>query len=68
MKVRRCPECFTDFSGNETACPSCGLKVKQRSDKHGYAKKPINWKAYISFILSLTAATLFIWWAFFKRL
>ena len=66
MKDKRCPECFTNFSYNETECPSCGQKVKKGKDGHGYAKKPINWNAYLSFLFSLAALIAFIWWAFFK--
>jgi len=36
-------------------------------DKHGYAKRPINWFAYFACFMSWLGVVIYIWWAFFKE-
>jgi hypothetical protein len=66
LVVKRCPECFTNLSMSATVCPWCSQKLKNKVNKHGYAKKPIDWYAYIACFLSWVGVAIYIWWAFFR--
>ena len=64
--AKRCPECFSNLPMNATICPWCNQKVTTKVNKHGHAKKPIDWYAYVACLLSWVAAGFYIWWVFFK--
>jgi hypothetical protein len=64
--IKRCPQCFSSLTMDEMVCPSCNQKLKASINKHGYAKKPVNWHAYLMCLLSWAGMALYIWWAFFK--
>jgi hypothetical protein len=61
--VKRCPECFVSLPLNAKECFSCHAKIG-RTDKHGKAKKNVNWVSYIICILSWTVFFVYIKWAF----
>ena len=67
LRFKRCPDCYANMSVKATQCPACKQKLKLKIDKHGYAKKPINWFAYLSCLMSWIGLGLYIWWAFFKE-
>jgi ribosomal protein L40E len=62
--IKRCPECFASLPIDATHCFSCKARVG-KVDRHGKAKRPINWYSYITCILSWLALILYIKWAFF---
>ncbi len=64
--VKKCPECFSNLPMDTTVCPWCKQRVKPSANKHGYAKKPINWYAYLMCLVSWLALAFYIWWVFFK--
>jgi ribosomal protein L40E len=61
--VKRCPECFVSLPLDAKECFSCHSKVGQ-VDKHGKARKGVNWISYIICILSWTIFFVYIKWAF----
>ena len=65
VKYKRCPECLTKIPLNVTKCPSCDQKLGE-PNKHGLAKKPINWYGYLTTIILWIALIYFVWWGFFK--
>ena len=65
--VKKCPECFSNLAFETDFCPRCYQKIKPQADKHGYAKKPINWAAYLSCFAAWIGAAVYIWWAFIKN-
>ncbi len=62
-KEKRCPECFAYLKLNANKCVACGLSVGN-IDKHGLAKRHINWKAYLTFVVSAVVLGLYIWKTF----
>jgi len=62
--VKRCPECFVSLPIDAKECFSCQTKVGP-PDKHGKAKKRVDWFAYLACILSLVALFMYCRWAFF---
>jgi len=64
-KYKRCPECLAKMPLSATKCPSCNQKLGE-PDKHGLARKPFNWSAYLTTIILWIALIYFIWWGFFK--
>jgi len=67
LRIKRCPDCYTNIPVHAVQCPSCKKKIKLKVDKHGYAKRPINWLAYFSCLMSWIGIVIYIWWAFFKE-
>ena len=63
ITVKRCPECFVSLPLDAKECFSCHSKVG-RVDKHGKAKKGVNWISYIICVLSWAIFFVYIKWAF----
>ncbi len=63
ITVKRCPECFVSLPLDVKECFSCHSKVGS-VDKHGKARKGVNWISYIICILSWTFFFVYIKWAF----
>jgi hypothetical protein len=61
--IKRCPECSVSLPLNATECFSCHAKVGS-VDKHGKARKGINWISYIMCIVSWIIFFVYIKWAF----
>jgi len=61
--IKRCPECFVSLPLDAKECFSCHAKIG-RTDKHGRAKKSVDWVSYIICILSWTVFLGYIKWAF----
>ena len=61
--VKRCPECFVNLSLDAKECFSCHSKVGN-VDKHGKAKRGIDWTSYIVCIISWGILIFYIKWAF----
>lgn len=61
--VKRCPECFVSLPLDAKECFSCHAKVG-RADKHGKARKSVNWVSYVMCIISWTIFFVYIKWAF----
>jgi hypothetical protein len=62
---KKCYECLTYLALDATTCHVCKKKVG-RVDRNGIARKPIDWKSYISCAVALAALAVFIWKAFFN--
>ena len=63
LAVKRCPECFVSLPLDAKECYSCQAKIG-RVDKHGKAKKSVDWISYILCILSWTIFIAYVKWAF----
>jgi hypothetical protein len=63
--IKRCPYCQTYLKPHVTRCDSCNRRVGP-PDRHGTAKKPIDWRAYLSAILAVGVLCFAIYWFFLK--
>jgi hypothetical protein len=61
--VKRCPNCSINLPIDATQCYSCKTKVGD-VDRHGKARKKINWYSYLAAIVSWGAFAFYIKWAF----
>ena len=62
--VKRCPNCFINLPIETTRCYSCNTKVG-KVDRHGKAKRKINWYSYLICIAAWAFLILYLKWAFF---
>ena len=62
--TKKCPECYTYVSLRTTKCPSCNTRLGE-VEKHGMAKKTIDFKSYLIALAAVLGFALYIWWAFF---
>ncbi len=63
--TKRCPECSMHIPIEATRCTGCGKRVGQ-VDKHGVARKAVNYRAYAEMAIAFIALGVFAWWFFFK--
>jgi len=63
--TKKCPECFTHLPLNAKKCTVCNTLVSD-VNRHGMAKRPIDWRAYTICFLSWLVLGLYIWWAFLR--
>jgi tRNA(Ile2) C34 agmatinyltransferase TiaS len=61
--TKRCPECFTYVELDTKKCPKCKTSLGE-VQKHGMAKRKVDWKAYAIFLAAFLAFAAYIWWAF----
>jgi len=61
--TKRCPECYTYVSLRTTRCPDCHTRLGE-VERHGMAKRTIDWKSYVMAFIAMLAFVLYIWWAF----
>ena len=61
--TKRCPFCYEYMPLRATRCPACKKGVGG-VEKHGMAKKAIDWKAYGVAFAAVMAFAAYIWWAF----
>ncbi len=64
--VKRCPDCFAHIPVDAKVCTECFQKVGE-PDADGLAKKPFNWKGYLSMIVAWILLGWYVWWAFLKN-
>jgi hypothetical protein len=64
--TKKCPNCYTYLPLSARVCTSCHSRVGN-VDKLGFAQKPVDWKAYLLAVVTMTAFAVFIWWAFFRE-
>ena len=62
--MKRCPHCFVSLELDARRCYSCKSRVGN-VDKHGKAKKKVNWYSYAVCIAAWGALILYVRWAFF---
>lgn len=62
--VKRCPNCHINLPVDATRCYSCKTRVG-KVDRHGKAKKTINWYSYVACIVSWGVFIFYLKWAFF---
>jgi len=65
QKLKKCPECFAYLPIDAQVCVSCKKKVG-KIDKHGIAKKPVDWMSYVRCLLMWCLFCLYMWWAFLR--
>ena len=63
--TKKCHNCLTSMPVAARRCPECKKKVGE-VDKLGFAKKPVQWVAYITTLIWFQAFCFFVWWAFLK--
>lgn len=61
--TKKCPECYTYVKLNATRCPSCKTRLGE-VEKHGMAKRTVDFNAYLFALIALVALGIYIWWAF----
>ena len=61
--TKRCPFCYEYMPLSATRCPVCRRGVGD-VEKHGMAKKAVDWKAYTVALVAILALSVYIWWAF----
>ncbi len=64
--TKKCPYCSVTLGIDDTQCFSCHNKVGPPNE-YGIAKKPINWMANISAIVTVGAFVVFMYWLFFIK-
>jgi len=64
-ETKKCPECFTHLPLNAEKCSVCKTPVGA-VNRHGTAKKPIDWRGYSICLLAWLILGIYIWWAFLK--
>jgi RNA polymerase subunit RPABC4/transcription elongation factor Spt4 len=62
--TKRCPECFAYTELDAKRCPMCKTRLG-KVQKHGMAKRTVNWSAYVVFLVAFLAFAAYMWWAFF---
>ena len=62
--VKRCPNCFVNLPIDAHRCYSCNTGVGD-VDKHGKARKKINWYSYLACFVAWGSFIFYIKWAFF---
>ena len=63
--TKRCPFCYEYMPLSATRCPACRKGVGN-VEKHGMAKKAVDWKAYGIAIAAVIALSVYIWLAFVR--
>ena len=63
--TKRCPFCYEYMPLSATRCPACRKGVGD-VEKHGMAKKAVDWKAYGIAIAAVIALSVYIWMAFVR--
>ena len=63
--TKKCHNCLTSMPVDARRCPECNKKVGD-VDNLGFAKKPVQWVAYITTLIWFQGFCLFVWWAFLK--
>ena len=65
-ETKKCPECFTHLPLKAEKCNVCNTRVGG-VNKHGTAKKPVDWRGYTICFLAWLVLGIYIWWAFLKE-
>ena len=64
--VKKCPYCYTYVAVKDMRCQACGKRVGV-VDSSGWARKVIDWKAYLAAGVSVALFVAFYWWAFMTK-
>ena len=64
--TKRCPECYAYAPLQAKRCPDCNIRLGE-VDRHGMAKRTVNWSSYFSAALAIGALAAYFWWAFFRK-
>jgi hypothetical protein len=60
FSVKRCPYCSTYLGLEVIKCDDCGRRVGP-ADANGIAKKPVDWKAYVTAAIMVGVFVYFIY-------
>ncbi|MFZ7126032.1 MAG: hypothetical protein ACOWWM_07740 [Desulfobacterales bacterium] len=66
MTTKKCPFCYTYLQVQANRCDVCGKRVGEVDDT-GWARKPIDFKGYLTAAAACGACAWFIWWAFLAK-
>ncbi len=61
--VKKCPYCYTYVAVKEVSCQSCGKRIGA-VDRSGWARKVLDWQAYLGAIVAIAVFVAFYMWAF----
>ena len=64
--VKKCPYCYTYLAIKDRRCKSCGKRVGA-ADNSGWARKVLDWRAYLGAIVAVILFAAFYWWAFLGK-
>lgn len=64
--VKKCPYCYTYVAVKDMHCEACGKRVGV-VDSSGWARKVLDWKAYLGAIVAIVLFGAFFWWAFLRQ-
>lgn len=64
--TKKCPYCFSLVLTDATRCDVCKKRLGPRS-KSGLAEKPVDWLAYITATIGISALSGFLYWLFFLK-
>ena len=63
--VKKCPYCYSHLTVTANRCDRCGKRVGP-VESSGWAKKTVDWKAYIKAAIAAGLFIWFFWWAFMR--
>ena len=64
--VKKCPYCYTYVAVKDMQCKACGKRVGA-VDSSGWARKIVDWQAYLGAFVAVIIFLVFYWWAFLSR-
>ncbi len=63
---KKCHNCGVHLNLKATECFSCNQKVG-KVDKHGIAKKPFDWRGYLTCLVAWITFGIYFWWIFLRK-
>lgn len=63
--VKKCPYCYTYVAVKDMSCKACGKRIGV-VDSSGWARKVLDWRAYLGAMVALAVFAAFFWWAFMR--
>ncbi len=64
--VKKCPYCYAYVAVKDARCKACGRRVGA-ADSSGWARKVLDWRAYLGAIVAVIMFMAFCWWAFLGK-
>ena len=61
--TKKCPECFVYLKLDDEQCHHCKTRLG-KVDKHGMAKRLVDWKAYLVCLIACSALALYLFLAY----
>ena len=64
--IKKCPYCYTYLAVKDRRCKACGKRVGA-VDSSGWARKVLDWRAYLGALVAVIIFLAFYWWAFLGK-